>query len=740
MKTIYKISFGVLCVSLFLGLAVLGFNVTIETKPATVQAADTTVTFLAGDKDGFGINLGLGASYSNINTFTPSSFDPSTMDRPLVASSWSASAASYPLFTSPNAAKPSTFTITTNLPAGATITSAKLDINVADIDDNEPSNNNINDKLTIDGQDIAGAFDTTNQFVSGVAGLSGVVSFTLNNSMVQSALSDNTMTVLIDEPTRNGQMVTNPNLAEVFAIDYAELTLTYSTGPTTSNLVVSCTAIPTSTTVNQSVSFNSSVAGGNNVYSYAWTGACTAGSQNCSASFAQPGTYTASLSVTSGTQTATTSCNVAVANTGTITCSTDSQCGTSGYTGSPSCSAGNVFQNYLNYAGTCKNANTTASYCDSPTSTYQQKTVCGSGLSCSNGACVNTGNSGGSGNLGVSCNANPGNIQANQSTTFNSSAVGGSGVYSYAWSGACNAGSANCSASFSQAGTYTALLSVTSGNQTQNASCSVGVSGNNNNNNTCYNTNYTYNSYQQCKNGSVHWFDSCGVDQGISQACNGNQTCTGNVCVNQNINYNYGNVYVTTQVRNLSSGNLNWSTSVSANPSDILQYQITLQNNSNVNLNNVTVRDTLPANLLYSNNLMIDGAANGGNIIFGVNIGSLSPNQTRTVTYQVQVGPAQNFVFGTTTLTSSTSVTSNNGTNGTSSTSVSVNRSGVLGATSVPTGLTNNPIVDSFFLPLILALLGVWAYKSGWFSKRAELAANAKLQSRIAAIRNKENA
>jgi hypothetical protein len=69
----------------------------------------------------------------------------------------------------------------------------------------------------------------------------------------------------------------------------------------------------------------------------------------------------------------------------------------------------------------------------------------------------------------------------------------------------------------------------------------------------------------------------------------------------------------------------------------------------------------------------------------------------------------------------------------------------VLGAaTVISTGLTNNPLFDSFFIPLVLALIGLWMYKQGmftnvtrWLDKTKANATNAKLERKINQIRNK---
>src|SRR6185295_12032530 len=150
------------------------------------------------------------------------------------------------------------------------------------------------------------------------------------------------------------------------------------------------------------------------------------------------------------------------------------------------------------------------------------------------------------------------------------------------------------------------------------------------------------------------------------------------------------NVTVTTTVRNLSSGNLNWTSSVTAVPGDIVQYNVSLTTAGSVN--NVTVKDALPANLLYKGSLMIDETLSASDMTSGVNIGSISNSQTRTLQYQAQVASAQSFPFGTTTLTDAVTASGSNMNAGISSASVVVTRSGVLGASSVSTGLTNNPL------------------------------------------------
>jgi hypothetical protein len=177
----------------------------------------------------------------------------------------------------------------------------------------------------------------------------------------------------------------------------------------------------------------------------------------------------------------------------------------------------------------------------------------------------------------------------------------------------------------------------------------------------------------------------------------------------------YGNGVLTAnkKVINLTSGNLNWASSVSANPSDILSFAITLQGNGQ-DIHNVIVRDILPANLIYKGNLTVNTNSNyGGDITSGVNIGTVYANQPVVVAYQVQVAPSASFVYGTTTLSNNATIASSDGGTQTAIATVVVNKALVYGASTVSTGLTNNFLADSFFLPLLLIILMSWLYFTG---------------------------
>ncbi|MSU60716.1 MAG: hypothetical protein EXS52_02245 [Candidatus Staskawiczbacteria bacterium] len=176
-----------------------------------------------------------------------------------------------------------------------------------------------------------------------------------------------------------------------------------------------------------------------------------------------------------------------------------------------------------------------------------------------------------------------------------------------------------------------------------------------------------------------------------------------------------------------------------------------IQSNGSFTINNVIVKEVYPANISNYGNLTLDGVAIGGDITQGINIGTVFPGQTKTITYQARVAQAQNFSFGTTTILDLVTISSTDSNflpTTVSPVSILVSKSGVLGASTASTGLTNYFWVDSFFLPLALALLGIWLYRSkfigvpSWVGsiqlKNKETSAQKELQNKIAMIRKEE--
>ncbi len=452
----------------------------------------------------------------------------------------------------------------------------------------------------------------------------------------------------------------------------------------------------------------------------------------------------------------------------TITCTSNTDCGANAYTGSPFCQGNSVYQNYITY--TCNNAGTSTSYCSNNTAA-QLKTTCTGNQTCSNGSCSTTCTQ----NSYQQCQGNylywynscgvqegqsqycpngcSGNSCTNNNCTYHSyEQCIGNNLYWYNSCGVqqdlvqyCPNG---CSGNTCTNNNIYATVQTNSATNVNNNQATLNgylYSGSNNNNNC---TNYVWFQYGPTTSyGTETNHQTQGYSGAFSQIVNlynnyntnsyhfraAAQDCSGNTVYGQDMtiysnNIGTGTLTVNKTVRDLTTG-AGFASSTSASPSDMLMFMITLQNTGSQDVSNVIARDYLPANLIYNDQLTVACTTNNsnynncngsnynytGNISSGVNLNTIYAGQTVTITYQVQVAGAANFSYGSTTLNNNVSVSSTNGSNPTSSASVIVTRTAVYGASTVSTGLTNNFWVDSFFLPLLLTLIGLWMWRSGVF-------------------------
>jgi uncharacterized repeat protein (TIGR01451 family) len=161
-------------------------------------------------------------------------------------------------------------------------------------------------------------------------------------------------------------------------------------------------------------------------------------------------------------------------------------------------------------------------------------------------------------------------------------------------------------------------------------------------------------------------------------------------------------VSVSTTGRNLSDGT-GFAEIVAADPGEVVQFGIVVTANGNNTINNLTVRDTLPDKTSYYGNLTLDGISISGDILAGLNIGSLAPQQSKTIVFQARVNSATSFSLGTTELVN-TAIVYNDILARTDSATIQVTKTGVQGATDVPTG-----IFDNAKFALLLSLLVTFA-------------------------------
>jgi uncharacterized repeat protein (TIGR01451 family) len=195
--------------------------------------------------------------------------------------------------------------------------------------------------------------------------------------------------------------------------------------------------------------------------------------------------------------------------------------------------------------------------------------------------------------------------------------------------------------------------------------------------------------------------------------CSGsNGTVSDSVTVYLNTYGSSNKLTVNNLVRNLTDGTT-WFDEVTAKPGEVVSYSIQVRNtNAAFTLSNITVKSILPTNITYRGNLKVDNISYSGNIVSGLNIGDLSPLQSKIVTFDADVAASSKFTFGETSLINTASAYNPTVLSSDSST-IKVKKAGVLGAaTGISTGITNNIFFDSFLVPLLMALLIVWASKS----------------------------
>jgi hypothetical protein len=210
----------------------------------------------------------------------------------------------------------------------------------------------------------------------------------------------------------------------------------------------------------------------------------------------------------------------------------------------------------------------------------------------------------------------------------------------------------------------------------------------------------------------------------------------------------FGAVSPTVQkkVRNVSDGQTQYFDSIYADPSEVLEFQITIYAGSGAQ--NLIIKDFLPAKIfLRPNSLKIDGVLTSGDITAGVSLGNLAPNQTKTITFLADIASADQFPFGQTNLPNTATIYWN-GNSISDSATIIVRKTGVLGAaTQAPTGFITN---FSKYLPFPLIFSGVliWLFNSHiikweeWLDEKKEkyqkFRAEKLLKLKIAKIRAKE--
>jgi PKD repeat protein len=240
-------------------------------------------------------------------------------------------------------------------------------------------------------------------------------------------------------------------------------------------LVVTCTASPTSGSAPLFVSFASVVSGGVGSYAYDWNfgdGSPHAATANAAHTYTAAGSYTATLTITSGVHVKT--CTQAVSVTGstmTVTCTASPTSGVAPVTVAfgATASGGPSSYSYLWDFG-----DTATSTAQNPTHTYSNPglyhavvtvTSGGQTAQCQKDVSVTQ-------LLAVDCTAAPTSGPAPLSVFFNVWAAGGIGLYTFNWTFGDGFTSTEIEPNhvYAAPGTYTATVTVKSGDQTKTCS------------------------------------------------------------------------------------------------------------------------------------------------------------------------------------------------------------------------------------------------------------------------------
>lgn len=339
--------------------------------------------------------------------------------------------------------------------------------------------------------------------------------------------------------------------------------------------------------------------------------------------------------------------------------------------------------------------------------------------------------------LSVSCYVSPNPAQTNQTVTFSSNVSGGSGNYSYYWSGATYGNNSYSQKTFSSYGDYTAYLTVhDSQNRSASTSCSVNV-------NEQYTNAPTLNLWAdkytiaQGESTYLRWTSTNTNYCTASNGWSGNKSTSGYESVSPNSDTTYSltcygdggqitrsiTIYVTSVStnlnltklgRNLSSGDRVYSKVIRVTEGDVIEFYLTVTAGSNKDLHNVSIKDIMPSVLSYMpGTTKIDGIVQSDTITTtGLSLGTIYKGNSKTIVFQaISLYPGTYLTY-----TNTAEVLADNETKITDSASITYGL--VAGAATIRTGPLNTLLI-SLVISLISSLM-IWYYLK--FNPKGQLA------------------
>ncbi|MFA5746707.1 MAG: hypothetical protein WC926_01360 [Candidatus Paceibacterota bacterium] len=106
---------------------------------------------------------------------------------------------------------------------------------------------------------------------------------------------------------------------------------------------------------------------------------------------------------------------------------------------------------------------------------------------------------------------------------------------------------------------------------------------------------------------------------------------------------NNPNLTITKTVRNITDGQSYYSNSVNADPGERVSFKIEVSSSGQTAASNVRVSDSLPAGLIYRDNVSVSSGYSSGDITSGINLGTLYVGNIITITFEADVQSASYF-------------------------------------------------------------------------------------------------
>ncbi len=330
----------------------------------------------------------------------------------------------------------------------------------------------------------------------------------------------------------------------------------------------------------------------------------------------------------------------------------------------------------------------------------------------------------------------------------------------------CSGDSAQCDGNWGSWGNWSSW--IVSDYCSSNETCSVGDS-TCNDNSTCSASPII--QTRQCYDNDVYWYNSSGARLSKYMDCEDNNSCTldrcdagrcyhdlkcdGTTCSNDSVNYcsscehcgdgavNCNETFcecpvdvklpiadtVAVSVLAKKSGpgmDEGWKKTLSTEPGEKLSFLIIVASSGSASVPDVKLENILPTNLDYSGNLKVDGSPFVGNILAGLNLGTLGPKQSKYISFDAKIGTASEFISGTTYLSNLSNVAYGEGKVTSDSVSIEVLK-GIEGAAAAGTIFSQVvKIIGSlafWLVILFIVILGAILVFTGyyWMKKKKEV-------------------